>query len=197
MPAIIPPILARLGIFAGLGALLNPLIKTIAAFFGAAGKEIAGTLGVALAMLLLFFLLRILFMLVRAYVSIILLIIFSPLIIAFGAVSPAAIRGWFINLLANILVFPVTALLIGLGGIISGIIISSPQIWKAPILGPDNAMLAGLFSLGILIVIPEVDRIIKQFLNARGPEFGPPGISPQLQRGGQEFISRIAKKLTP
>lgn len=177
-------------ILLGLWALLEPVIATITGFLGVVGS----TLGVAIAMLLLFFLLRILFMLVRAYVSIILLIIFSPLIIAFGAVSPGAIRAWFINLIANILVFPATALLIGLGAIISGIITSSPQIWKAPILGPDNAMLAGLFSLGVIIIIPEVDKIIKQFLNARGPEFGPPGISPQLQRGGQEFIKKFAEK---
>lgn len=182
-------------ILQGLGKMLIPIGATIGTFLGGTAGQAASTLGLAIAIMTLFFLLRILFMLVRAYVSIVLLIIFSPLIISTGAIAPWGIRSWFMNLLANVLVFPVTGLIFGMGGIITGIIQNSGNMWQAPLLGNDQDFLAGMFSLGILLIIPELDKLIKQALNARGPDFIPPGISPQLQKGGQELISKYPKWL--
>lgn len=184
-----------------LGHVLATIVGTAGGFVAGTAGSIATTLGTALVVIAFFFLLRVLFMLVRAYVSILLLIIFGPLVITFGAATPGsnAISAWFKNLLANILVFPATGLIIGLGAVISTRIVQAQQagqqIWTPPLLGTEPTFLAGMIALGLLMVIPEIDGLIKGALGVKGIDIMPRDVGPQLQRGGQEFTRRFPERV--
>ena len=169
-----------------IAGILAPIIGTVL------GTAITGatTIGLALAVITITFFLRVLFMLVRAYVMIIILIVTGPLIIATGAIAPWGIRAWFMNLLANILVFPVTGLIFGIGGVITTQLQNNNDVWKAPLLGQDNTFLAGMFSIGLLLILPEIDGVIKQALGVRGINMQM-GMSPNLQRSTGDFVSRV------
>lgn len=175
------------------------LLGFAGSFIKDTAKEGAKTMSLALALMTFFFIIRIVLMLARAYVTIILLIIFAPIIITFSAAGQAGIKPWLLNLMANILVFPAVGMIFYISTLVTGFINSSKQgqLWQAPLIGTDNAMISGLFAIGMLMIIPEIDSLIKQTLGAKGLTIGPTGVDPNLQKSALKFgegMAGVAKK---
>jgi hypothetical protein len=144
--------------------------------------------------------------LIKAYLSILISVIFAPLMIGFGAVTPTGgFGGWLKGLVSNLLVYPLTGVLLLLSFLFlastfpnvageasrvlgNGVTITSPfdqqaSYWYPPLtvgvqVGPyDPLPILWLFaSLAILAMIPKVVDIIKGVMAGKGIEGGTSGI---------------------
>lgn len=177
---------------AGLGAAIIGLLG------GIVGAVVNISVGLSIMLIGIVFalLMRIFFMFVKAYLSIILLVIFGPLIITFS-ILPGSTGGamtWLKNLLANILIFPVSAFIMGIGTILIGRL-NSPNavIWGPPLVGQNPQLLGGAIGMGIILILPEIDGVISKLLGAGGvPMGGMPGmdIAGEVRKAGEEGWAR-------
>lgn len=133
---------------------------------------IIGLLILTTILLLLF---RIFFLVFKAYIQIVLLIIFSPLILLFEAVpGRSAFSFWFKNLFAELLTFPIVIAIFILGNVMINQISASNAIWKPPFLYSienQNAF-AMLLGLGMIFIIPELVKLIKELMGIKGLPVG-------------------------
>lgn len=171
LPAVI------VGIFGGVGA--GAVIGSIAALFfswnlgiiAGVGALVGGILIVfLLSLILLFALFRIFYMLLMAYITIVLSLILAPLQLLIEAFPGGnGFSGWFRNLLSNILVFPATAILLLLASSFTKL--ETTGIWAPPLLlgGSTGGSIPGLLALGVLLIIPTLANAIKDAL--KPPEF--------------------------
>ena len=136
---------------------------------------LAFTAGVALlfyfifVVILLFAFLRIFFMLLSAYINIILSLLIGPFQILIDAIpGNNGFASWIANLVVNILVFPITVGLLMLGSILasSGVV----QLWSPPLLSEGSQGsygLSGVIALGILLSIPTIVNRFKEVLKVK------------------------------
>lgn len=170
----------------GVGGLVATIIG--AASFGLTLPVGATGLGIALAFPLVSFLISLaaLFLIIRlfiyflgAYIKILVALIFGPVQILFEAMPGTnAFASWFKNLLSNILVFPVGALMFMLSAVFIKFSNDPSPVWSPPFasLGGFNAV--SIFSwvaMGIMFAIPSVTNSIQEMLKAKplipaGPE---------------------------
>lgn len=159
---------------AGLGAAVAAIAAGVIPALGAAtaGLPVA-IIGGAIGAILIIFLLalvlliaaaRIFIMLLMAYVTIILSLISAPvqlLMVAFPGSN--AFGNWFKTLLANILVFPLTAAMLMLAAAFTHL--ETKGLWQGPLLvtGSGGAV-PGLLGLGVLLMIPSLANILKEVL---------------------------------
>lgn len=183
IPAVAPLVVALLGIG-----------STIAGAAGSALLQTAKTVGLSFALIGFLLMLRVLFMLAKAYIAIMLLVIFAPIMIAFGAATGGGIKSWFTNLLANILVFPFVGIIMVIGSIILDKVGTSTtgDIWNAPLLGGNRGIIGGVLALGILLIIPEIDGFVKQLLNVRGPSVDFSSVTSTFQKVPGELAKGFA-----
>lgn len=126
------------------------------------------------SLLLLFLVIRIFFMLLGAYMQIIVALIFAPLQLLMEAIPGSnSFSGWILNLISNLIVFPITALLILVGRILISQA-STINVWTPPLLGTGGTGASAIIGLGILLVIPTVAGSVKEALKAKPmvPTFG-------------------------
>lgn len=118
--------------------------------------------------LLIFF--RILFMLLSNYIQIILLIIFSPLILLVEAIpGRSTFVPWLKNIFANLLAFPIVAILILVSGIIASLPSASGSFWQPPFLYKISPNAFGvLVGVALLFAIPNIVQIVKELMGAKG-----------------------------
>lgn len=118
-----------------------------------------------LTMLLLF--LRIAFLLFKAYIQILLMVIFSPLFLLFEAIpGRSAFSFWFKNLVAEVLTFPVVVVLFVIGYIIVNTA-PTPGIITPPMLGIDPNIFTILLGMGIIFMIPNFVKMVKGALGIK------------------------------
>ncbi len=133
---------------------------------------------IAIAQLLL--MIRLFFFFLGAYVNIIIALIFGPIqILAEAIPGVGGFSAWFKNLLANIAVFPIAAMMFLLAGAIIKLTSSnSANLW-APSYGAlmfnTAASVGSWVALGILFAIPTVGAQFRELLKAKplvaaGPE---------------------------
>jgi hypothetical protein len=155
----------------GIGLLAFPIIGLIAA--GISGTTADGgnflinalsPVFVLLILIVLFFnIFKIFFMLLNAYIQILINIILSPLILLVNAVpGQNTLSNWIKGLLANMLTFVVTAVMLYLAyGIAS--LVQNQNFWVPPMLVQSGIpqISIGLISLGIVLLIPQVVAKVK------------------------------------
>ena len=196
---IMMPLVTNLG---GMIDVIKIYLGSVPLIGGAAGPVGGILIPLVLGIAILQSIVRIFFMLLSSYVSIILMTILSPFIFLLntlpGNKGPA---GFFKDLLANILIFPVSFLLI----ILAGILARPPNDWALPLAGIFKAntikpfewspiplgifvepgpgvnqfqaaplFLNYLIAFGIVMALPKVGEIIKSFMEGGGrvPEIG-------------------------
>lgn len=164
-----PIFTGMLGDFAGKIALF---FYNINAFPGRAVFSII--LGFIFSLLLLFTLLRITFMLLNAYIQIILALIIGPLQLLTEALPGSnGFSSWLKGLMINLMVFPLTAALLLIGTYIAqsniGDVLWVPPFiaTKSPTAGTSAGGFAGLISLGIFVMIPSIINSIKEALKIK------------------------------
>lgn len=175
-----------LGSGAGLavGAALAPLLL---AFGGGPLAALGGFALVAVIFAILFLLaiLRVLFMLLMAYIGLLFKIILSPLIILFNTLPGRPVFwGWFSSLLSDIVVFPTTYAIILLGWLLIRSIgpTLNPLVPVPTLIAPIFGILQGLLGLGILLLLPNIVNIVKEAISRALPLGGPAGVG--IIRGG-------------
>jgi len=174
MPAI-PPFLITAAKWIALTAVPWLLSKIVGGVV-----NVGGTLGMVLSITMFLLFIRVLFMLIKAYVITLILVILGPVIITFSALpNQEGAVGWLKNLLANLLIFPTTGIVLALGGILSKRISEGADIWGPPLLGSEKDLLAGIVALGILYILPEIEPIIRNALAPKAPAL--PGLPPEIQ----------------
>ncbi len=155
------------GGYAGFGELLSFLGMNEGNAYGyLLGGAIASILLIVfLAIAYLFAALRIFFMLINAYVQIIIGLLTSPLQLLLEAIPGSkSFESWIKNLFSNIIVFPITAILL----MISVILVNSTtQVWTPPLLGMGGNGIAALIGLGLSLSIPSIVKSLKDALKVK------------------------------
>src|SRR3989344_5952171 len=136
--------------------------------------------GIIFGIALIFSIVGIFFMLLMAYVSIILLTIFAPIIFLFQALpGNNGAKAWLKQMIANISVFPTVVLMFMLAGIIAGIsslggpdarvFANQTSLFNAPLLtsGFSASTLGSLIGLGIIMMVPTAAKMVKEQLSVK------------------------------
>lgn len=125
-----------------------------------------------LALAYLFAAIRIFFMLISAYIQIIIGLLTAPLQFLLEAIPGSkSFETWIKNIFSNIIVFPITAILL----MISVILVNSTtQLWTPPLLGMGGRGIAAFIGLGLSLSIPSIVKSIKDALK----------IKPMMSMGG-------------
>ncbi|MBI4033306.1 MAG: hypothetical protein HY377_02230 [Candidatus Blackburnbacteria bacterium] len=185
---------ANIGI--GVGAAVGGILAGFLGFLLGPGVLVA-LIPIILGLIIAFvaFLIRIIFTLAKAYLLLLIHLIFSPLFILWSTLSGRGIyEGWLKGVLSNLLVFPAVGLIVFLVDVlIAQINPSRGVIWGPPYLGRHGDVLTGMIALGAVILIPQIPDIINQFLAIRMPRIeGPAGF-------GQRFrpLGEYAEKTIP
>lgn len=179
------------------GGILGAIALAASAPGVAAIAIAAPILGVLIVFLaLLFAIARVLFLLVGAYIQIIIGVIFAPVQLAFGALpGSTSFESWLKNMIANLAVFPVTAIML----VISRMLVSFAQnpmgggtaVWGPPLLAPSggSAGLGGLIGIGVMFTIPSIAAQIKESLKAKpAVQAGVGAILGPVGQGGAQIL---------
>lgn len=165
-----------------------------------AGGPVVGllVLWLLVTIAIIFAMVRIFFMLLSAYINVIISIIFAPLQLLLEAFPGGdGFMSWIKNLLSNLAVFPITAVMLLIGTILTNagdkIAGGAGNLWLPPLLGIGTLIptidqtymplfgltpapgtnaahgAAGLIGLGILSTIPSVVNGLKEALKAKPP----------------------------
>lgn len=157
--------------------------------------------------------------LIKTYLNIVLLIIFSPLYILAGALpgNQGGFGNWLKNLVANALVFPALTLAFILAGEFTKSGMGLDE-FGLPHIGNAWGSPGFLLALGMLFVLPSIPDMIRQMFGIRGGGVGAAAIAAMapiagmamfaprqiigtvqggIQRAGTEKITRYAQGLGP
>lgn len=144
---------------------------------GAIGGSIVGIIaGIAI----LFILLKLFIMLLFAYVTVVLLTIFAPFVLLFQALpGNNGAKDWFKQVVANLSVFAVVALMFLLAGVLSGIdelggtgssqVTRLEQVNQFPLLasGFSQNDISKLIAIGLVLMSPSAAKIVKERFGIR------------------------------
>lgn len=120
------------------------------------------------AVIILIGIIRIAFMLISAYIQIIIAVLVAPFQLMVEAIPGSnGFSSWLKNMIANISVFPVTAALLLVGTILTRTD-NDAILWTPPLLsGGGTKAVQGIIGLGMLISIPNIVRSIKEALKTK------------------------------
>ena len=131
--------------------------------------------------------------LIKCYVSIILKTIIAPLEIALGAIPNVKMGfgSWFVDILANVMVFPITLVFLVMAEILMTTIRKSTNLWTPPGLdflsGGDilsGDILSVVIGLGSLMLVAKLPKLIPEFIFQIKP-------SPYGKAMGETFTSTV------
>ncbi|OGK70567.1 hypothetical protein A2446_02600 [Candidatus Roizmanbacteria bacterium RIFOXYC2_FULL_38_9] len=142
---------------------------------------------------------RVFFMLFRAYLQILFLIVTAPLFILIDAIpGKSGFTTWFKNLLAELLTFPVIITVFLVGNVIMNSLAYPGDFWFPPfLLGIDPLAFSTLLGLGIMFMIPDLVKLVKDSLGIKplpinlglGTFFGGAG---SAAGGGLSLVGQIS-----
>ncbi len=119
--------------------------------------------------LLVFF--RILFMLFAAYLRIVIAIIFSPIILLTEVIPGRnSFSKWFRTLVADLILFPLTLILITLSSAILGMNNNFLNIWQPPFLYTplNQSAFNVIVAIGMMYMIPDIGKHVREFMGIKG-----------------------------
>jgi len=126
--------------------------------------------GVLIGITAILILFRIFFMVIKAYLQIILFIIFAPIFMLFEAIPGRnAFSYWIKNLFAEILTFPLLIIFFIVGYIIVNTYAApTSNIWTPPFLyGIDATTLSAIFGISFLFLIPDLVKMVKELMGVK------------------------------
>jgi hypothetical protein len=144
------------------------------------------------AVAFLFAIIRLLVLLIQAYIQIIMSLLLSPLQLLLGVFPGShAFEGWIKNLIVNLATFPIAAIMIMIGSIMAKYTTSGARLWGPPLLSPGGSQgMIGIISLGILFAIPSVVGSLKEALKAKAAVgMGMGGIISAGSTAGQQVFT--------
>ncbi len=156
----------------------------------AAQFTLGGLFTLALSIGIFFIFVRLFFVFISAYINIIVSLVFGPLQILMDAIPGTnSFDNWLRNLIGNIAVFPVASVMIMLALVFHGAAeqadATNSALWTPPyydLFSPTPSAIGTLFSLGVLLVIPQTIKGIKESIKGNaalpiglGSVFAPAG----------------------
>ncbi len=133
------------------------------------------TVAVIVSLAILYGVFRLFFEVLKSYVSIILLIAFSPLLLMVGALPGQNPFGnWIKNLVGNLSIFPIILVLLIIRNIFAQFSFDGSGGFMPPYLISQGlgAALPSIVGIGILLTIPEIAKKTKEALGAKEGVFG-------------------------
>jgi hypothetical protein len=130
--------------------------------------------GLILSIILLFTFFKIFLSLLRAYVSVIISIIFGPLQIMIGALPAQNFTGgWVKNLIANLAIFPTTITMMALTVKIIEVS-ESGSLWVPPPLQIPlpSRIISAMIAYGLLLLMPKAADMVKEAMQAKTFPYG-------------------------
>lgn len=127
---------------------------------------------------LLFALFRLWFVLLKAYISILLDVVFAPFWIIGGIIpgSPISITGWLKDIIANLVVFPAVIAMFLLGKVFIYAFTTGDKAnnFVPPLIGSriDSETLGAIIGLGIILITPNILNVIKTAIKAPKTDVG-------------------------
>ncbi|MGB9883062.1 MAG: hypothetical protein ACPLRN_00910 [Microgenomates group bacterium] len=129
-------------------------------------------LGILVFFTLIFVIFRVFFVLLFNYISVLLLIILSPVILIFEAIPGKGTFSWWLkNIMANLLSFVLVIALLLISTIIGATFSANQEStpWAPPFIwGINGQSLAGIVGLGIYLLIPDLIKMLKEAMGAKG-----------------------------
>lgn len=180
-------------VFNAIYNVINDVVKLPGIFDNLFGWLGGGIAALVLGIALLFIMFRVFFMLLMAYVMIIILTMVAPFFFLIQALpGNTGAREWFKQMTANVSVFPVTALMFIFAGILANLSgftgggagpFSGEEgrqaIGQFPLLTGDIKFkdIGALIGIGFLLMTPEAANLVKNAIGAKGPQFGGAGVA--------------------
>lgn len=138
----------------------------------------SGLLALLVIIVFLFAIIRLIFILLNAYIQILINIIFAPIFLLGQAIpGQSSFSSWIKNLLSNIIVFPATAILLMVANAVSDAFINplgtvatmtqGGSFWVPPILPGVEYWAQILIGMGFALVIPQIVVSIKNLFKAK------------------------------
>lgn len=162
-------------------------------------------LGVILIIVLIFGFIRLVFMLLDAYINILIALLTAPFQLMMEAIPGTnSFNSWFRNILSKLLTFPITIALLLVSAILTSQTNAS-SIWAPPLLSSGGGVygMAGFIGLGMLLIIPNVVGGLQKAMKAEpmipggvGAVVGPlgQGVGQLMQLGYQgSFIASAVR----
>ena len=174
---ILAPLLALAGgglVGVATGGGLAPIGALIGGIIGLSGPIFHALIAAAL----LFLFIRLFIFFIGAYIQIIIALLFGPIQIMFEAFpGTGAFSSWFKNLVGNVSIFPISAMVFMLSAVFAKFSNSGGDLWAppfSPLVSSVTAMSTAI-SLGLLFAIPSIAGQIRELLKAKpfiaaGPE---------------------------
>lgn len=130
---------------------------------------IGAIFGILLGFSLLFIFFRIFFMLLYSYIQILVLVIFSPIILAFEAIpGKSSFAFWFKNLVYHLITWPLLVVLLLVNKALLTLESSSTSLWTPPFLDALNpTAFITIISIAILFLIPDLIKMFKEMLGIK------------------------------
>lgn len=134
---------------------------TAVGFKGFLGLSAQGISWLIFSIAILFALFRLFFVLLKAYIWVLVMVIFGPFMLLSAALPGSkGISGWIRGLLANLAVFPATLTMFLIGSALAGKGSAGPG-WVAPFIGGSTSGgIMPLVALGIILVTPTVAQMM-------------------------------------
>jgi len=127
-------------------------------------------IGILVFLTMVFLIIRIVALLIKAYLQVILMIVFAPIFLLFEAIpGKSAFSFWFKGLIAELITFPVVVILFVIGYIIVNSLPAQGQtVWAPPLLGgiEPNAFTV-ILGMGIIFMIPQLVKMLKGLLGVK------------------------------
>ncbi len=139
--------------------------------FAAVVAPLIGIILIALILLftLFYLFLRIFFLLLHAYIQIILLLFFAPVILSIEMIpGKSTFSSWIKNLIVNLSTWPILTVLLLINKILMSQSLNSSTLWQPPFLMSINSeYVATIISMGILFMIPDLIKAFKDLLGVK------------------------------
>jgi hypothetical protein len=140
----------------------------------AAIANIPHIIGLLIALALLFLMIRLFVFFLSSYIQVIISLIFAPIQLVMEVLpGSTAFADWIKNLVANLIVFPVGAIIFMLAAMFANLALNSTggdQIWTAPyvpLISASATSIYALLSVAMLFTIPSIAGGIRESLKAK------------------------------
>lgn len=126
---------------------------------------------IGFSILFLFF--RLFFILFTSYLKLIIIIVFAPFLLLFEAVpGKSAFKYWLMNIIGNLMVFPITIVIFVISYLIVSGTQSSDMTARLPYLyGIDSDSFRVLIGMGLIFLIPDLIKTTKELLGIKDLPF--------------------------
>ncbi len=186
---ILAPLMAagKIGFLLRVKPVSDPITKLLGI-----GGSVTGLAALIILIAFLFAIIRIFFILLNAYIQLLVNIIFAPILLLGQAIpGQSAFSNWLKTIIANLIVFPATAILIMVAHVVSKEWQASAiPGWTPPMLrGVGQELTEVLIGLGFALVIPQIVMSIKNLFKTKPLiPVGPGALTGPILGGAQQAI---------